>query len=268
MDNLCEHLQTIGVGEPARATELMLGYMRLVLERNKVMNLTAITDEEAFVKNHLLDSIACYGRPEIEKAKSVVDVGTGAGFPGVPLAVCYPDKDFLLIDALGKRTSFIREACATLGIDNVRTLHARAEDAATGAVLRESFDLAVSRAVAHLTVLCEYCLPLVRPGGAFFAYKSESQCDEIEESKKARFLLGAAADVQVWNTNPAASRNASFGETKGDGKGVFTQSGERTQQPDRMDSVPSRHLIIVVSKERPTPATYPRKAGTPAKIPL
>jgi 16S rRNA (guanine527-N7)-methyltransferase len=165
----------------------------------------------------------------------------------VPLAICYPDKDFLLIDSLAKRVSFIDEACAKLGIGNVRTLHARAEDAGSikgtpAPPLRESFDLAVSRAVAHLAVLYEYCLPLVKPGGAFYAYKSESQIDEIGESKKARLLLGATEDAEVWSAE--------------------TLGMNRPQQPTQT------HIIIITRKENPTPKAYPRKAGTPVKTPL
>ncbi|MDR1292495.1 MAG: 16S rRNA (guanine(527)-N(7))-methyltransferase RsmG [Clostridiales Family XIII bacterium] len=228
--------------------------MKLVLKQNEVMNLTAVTDEDDFVAKHLLDSLAALGLPELEAAGRVVDVGTGAGFPGVPLAIAYPGKDFLLIDSLRKRVDFLDEACAKLGIENVRTLHARAEDAArmnedgTKSVkrqlneddtksakrqlnedstknakgqpsrtvrhrmaspchsglrpgihppLREGFDLAVCRAVGHIAVLCEYCLPLVRVGGAVYAYKSESQAEEAAESAAALATLGASARVEV-----------------------------------------------------------------------
>jgi 16S rRNA (guanine527-N7)-methyltransferase len=215
----------------------MLAYMRLVLERNEVVNLTAIKDEGEFVAKHLLDSVSCFGLPGIESAQSVVDVGAGAGFPGVPLAICYPDKDFLLIDSLGKRVNFMSEACGSLGIGNVRAMHARAEDAGRDPKLRETFGLAVSRAVAHLSALCEYCLPLVKKGGAFYAYKTESGLGEVDESRKARKLLGAAADPEIHSPPDADSQN-------------------------------SGHIIIAMRKERKTPAAYPRKAGTPAKQPL
>ncbi|MDR0518843.1 MAG: 16S rRNA (guanine(527)-N(7))-methyltransferase RsmG [Clostridiales Family XIII bacterium] len=236
-NNLAGGLHALGVAGADVKAELMLAYMRLVLERNEVVNLTAIKGEGEFVAKHLIDSVSCFGLPEIEAAQSVVDVGAGAGFPGVPLAICYPDKDFLLIDSLGKRVDFMREACGALGIENVRVMHSRAEDAGHDPALRENFGLAVSRAVAHLSVLCEYCLPLVKTGGAFYAYKTENGLGEVGESKRARKLLGAAANPEIHNTSGAGAQN-------------------------------SGHIIIAIGKERKTPAAYPRKAGTPAKQPL
>jgi 16S rRNA (guanine527-N7)-methyltransferase len=241
-----------GAGEKAR---LMLAYRDLVLQRNESMNLTAITDENEFIEKHFADSLAVYGRPELDTARRVADIGTGAGFPGVPLAIACPDKEFLLIDSLRKRTDFIAEACAALGITNVQTLHARAEEAAR-APLRESFDLAVSRAVGHLSTLCEYALPLTRIGGAFYAYKSESQLHEIEESENARHLLGAAPNVEVFsNTLPP----------------VPTPTAKEPAPADsslHKKNFPAPHLILIVKKERPTPAKYPRRAGVPSKTPL
>jgi 16S rRNA (guanine527-N7)-methyltransferase len=211
----------------------MLAYMRLVLERNEVMNLTSITDEDEFVRRHLIDSVAALGLPELTSAQRVVDVGSGAGFPGVPLAIACPDKEFLLIDSLGKRVDFVSGACASLGIDNVNVLHSRAESAAAGG-RRESFDLAVCRAVGSLSVLCEYCLPLVREGGAVYAYKSDSQEEEPGESAHALTTLGASPDVEV----------------------VPAGSGR------------SGHIIMVVKKVSATPGAYPRRPGAATKRPL
>jgi 16S rRNA (guanine527-N7)-methyltransferase len=287
---LTDALTASGVPDAEKKSELMLRYMKLVLKQNEVMNLTAITDEDEFIEKHLLDSLAILGRPELESAERVADVGTGAGFPGVPLAIAYPDKDFLLIDSLRKRTDFIAEACAELGINNVQTLHARAEEAvrideisskntkgqssrATNAdshspkqgakrtasaesasschpTLRESFDLAVCRAVGPLAVLCEYCLPLVRAGGAVYAYKSESQTKEATESAKALSLLGASTKVEM----------------------ISAHERYHSTIPDQAKELPaasgSRHIIMVIKKEHPTPSRYPRRPGVPAKSPL
>jgi 16S rRNA (guanine527-N7)-methyltransferase len=281
--NLTSILTRLGVPDAGEKARLMLGYMDLVLQRNEVMNLTAITGEDEFIERHIADSLAVYGRPELDQARRVADVGTGAGFPGVPLAIACPDKEFLLIDSLRKRTDFIAEACAALGIANVQTLHTRAEVVgrltplrrseigglkedwnsvasrernAARATLRESFDLVVSRAVGHLSTLCEYALPLLRVGGAFYAYKSESQLHEIKESEKARQILGAAPDIEVFSNaltpvpTPIAEEPASVASSLHE-KNLFVA-----------------HLILIVRKARPTPAKYPRRPGLPSKTPL
>ncbi|MDR2163683.1 MAG: 16S rRNA (guanine(527)-N(7))-methyltransferase RsmG [Clostridiales Family XIII bacterium] len=247
---LAASLSALGVTVADEKAQLMLEYMRLTLERNEVINLTAITDEDAFIEKHLMDSLAIYGLPGLARAYSVVDVGAGAGFPGTPLAIACPDKEFLLIDSLRKRTDFIAEACAMLGIGNVRALHARAEDAAR-TELRESFDLAMSRAVGHLSVLCEYTLPFVRVGGALYAYKSESQTNEIGESLKARLLLGASRDTEIIHVRTVQGY---MGRVPGSSTSPSTAS--------------TRHIIIAIRKERPTPDTYPRRPGAASKSPL
>jgi 16S rRNA (guanine527-N7)-methyltransferase len=257
-EKLATSLSALGIPHADEKARLMLGYMALTLVRNEVINLTTVTEEDEFIERHLMDSLAVYGLPELGNARRVIDVGAGAGFPGVPLAIACPDKEFLLIDALGKRTGFITEACEELGVKNIRTLHARAEDAARSP-LRESFDLAVSRAVGHLSVLCEYTLPFVQAGGAMYAYKSKNQTDEIDESLKSRLLLGAAKDVEIL---PAAGRVP--GETALPGNTPHL-TPIKIKQPY---SIPSRHIIIIIQKERPTPDAYPRRAGTPAKVPL
>jgi 16S rRNA (guanine527-N7)-methyltransferase len=247
---LTDVLTASSVSDAEKKVELMLGYMKLVLKRNEVMNLTAITNEDEFIAKHLLDSLAILGRPELESAERVADVGTGAGFPGVPLAIAYPDKDFLLIDSLRKRTDFITAACAELGINNVQALHARAEEAATRPPRRESFDLAVCRAVGPLAVICEYCLPLVRAGGALCAYKSESQAGEAEKSAKALSILGASTEVEMIPAND-----------------YFKTSLPDQTKKSKATSNP-HHIIMVIKKERPTPNRYPRRSGAPTKSPL
>jgi 16S rRNA (guanine527-N7)-methyltransferase len=214
----------------------LLRFMELVLKRNEVINLTNITEPEDFVKLHLIDSLACYGFEKLEAAHDIIDVGAGPGFPGIPLAIMYPYKNFVLADSLEKRTSFITEAAAELGLDNVRSVHARAETLGRDAAYREAFDISLCRALASMPVLMEYTLPLLKVGGACYAYKTITAEGEIDESEVARKLLGGSSEVEV-------RRYA--------------------------DLLPGRnHAIYIIMKERHTPATYPRKEGTAKKVPL
>ena len=222
-------------GDPAYADGLM-ELMRLVLERNEYINLTTILDMEEFVNLQLLDSLACAGQPELEKADVIIDVGSGAGFPGLPLAMLYPGKHFLLTDSLRKRTEFTAFAASSLGLDNVEVLHSRAETAGRDPALRERFDLALCRAVGKLPVILEYCLPFVRTGGAGIFYKTIQARGEIEESLLARELLGGSKSVRV----------ETYAELL----------------PGR------RHALYIIEKEAATPNTYPRREGVPAKVPL
>jgi 16S rRNA (guanine527-N7)-methyltransferase len=241
---LKRELNRLGIADAERVEALMLTFMRLVLERNETINLTHIIEEDEFIEKHLLDSVACYGWPEIEAAEHIVDVGTGAGFPGVPLAIVYPEKRFLLIDSLEKRIEFLSDAVAALGLENISSFHSRAEDAGRNKDFREHFDLCVSRAVGKLSVLSEYCLPLVKVGGGFYAYKTLNAVAEIEESCLARELLGGASDVEV---RAAGLKDCMSG---------FARSST------------SGHNTMVMKKIRHTPQTYPRKAGTPGRVPL
>ena len=210
-------------------------YMKLILEWNEKVNLTAITDEDDFIKKHFIDSILCVGFDEIKNADTVIDVGTGAGFPGVPLALVFPDKQFLLIDSLGKRIKILYEILETLEISNVTLIHTRAEDLAHKKEYREKFDICFSRAVANLATLAEYCLPFVNIGGAFISYKGPDAGEELKEAGNAIKLLGGEAeDIRKVN----------------------------------IEGFDLDHNIIIVKKKRNTPVKYPRKAGTPTKEPL
>jgi 16S rRNA (guanine527-N7)-methyltransferase len=210
-------------------------YMEQVLERNQHLNLTSITDRSAFIIKHLLDSIACYKWSEISAAESIIDVGTGAGFPGVPLAILFPDKEFTLVDSLNKRVNAISEFIENIDISNAKTMHGRAEDLAHLPYLREQFDLCLVRAVSEMSVLAEYCLPFIRPGGWLYAYKGESISQEADRAKRALKILGGrAADIR--------------------------KSG--------LDKYGLNHNIVVIEKTKATPAEYPRQAGKPVKSPL
>ena len=228
--HLRKGLAELGLGDDASPSLLRFG--ELLLEKNKVMNLTAITDPEDVASLHFLDSAALLTLADL-KDKTVVDVGTGAGFPGMPLKILEPSIRMTLLDSLGKRITFLQEVCDELGLQNVQCVHARAEEFA--AEHRETFDLAVSRAVAALPVLCELCLPLVKPGGKFLAMKSVESDAELAAAQHAIAILGGAVE---------AVRDYAIPGTD------------------------VRHRLIVVEKVKKTPEKYPRMFAKIKKNPL
>ncbi len=160
-------------------------YMRLVQEWNEKVNLTAILDDEEFVKKHFIDCIKIFKSNEIKSAKTIIDVGTGAGFPGLPIAIMDENKKITLLDSLNKRINFLNLVVRELGLTNVTTIHSRAEDGGKNRDLREKFDIATSRAVANMTVLSEFCLPFVKVGGSFVALKGPLVDEELNQSRNA-----------------------------------------------------------------------------------
>lgn len=210
-------------------------YMRLVQEWNQKINLTAITEDEEFIKKHFIDCIKAFKSPELKGAKTVIDVGTGAGFPGLPIAILRDNIEVTLLDSLNKRVNFLNLVVKELGLKNVKTIHSRAEDGARNKDLREKFDIATSRAVANMAVLSEFCLPYVKISGYFVALKGPAIEEELENSKKALNVLG----------------------------GKLLRVDETL-----IEETDLNHNIVVVEKIKECPKTYPRKAGTVTKKPI
>ena len=208
-----------------------------LVEKNKVMNLTSITEEKDVILKHYADSVAlALAVPNLIGQKlKVLDLGTGAGFPGIPLAIAYPEMELTLADSLNKRILFIKEETGKLGLKNINAIHGRAEDLARNLDFREKFDLCVSRAVANLSTLAEYCIPFIHINGFFIPYKSGNVEDEIEKSKKALQVLHGTIDGICHYALPE-------------------NAGERT--------------LVKIRKEAQTPKKYPRKAGLPSKEPI
>ena len=229
-DLLCEGLRTLGLDE-SRAEKLER-FAAALVEKNEVMNLTAITEPTAVAQLHLLDSAALTKYADFT-GKRVVDVGTGAGFPGMPLRILQDDFDLVLLDSLGKRVTWLAEVCAELQLKRVDCVHARAEEYA--AKERESFDFATSRAVAQLNVLAELALPLVKVGGRFLAMKSVESEEEIAAAKNAIKTLGGKIVAVEDYTIPTC------------------------------DVV---HRVVIIEKVAPTPAKYPRAFAKIKKQPL
>ena len=210
-------------------------YHEMLLDWNTRMNLTALTAPEDVAVKHIIDSLTAYDAALFDGARTLIDVGTGAGLPGIPLAVYAPHLTVTLLDALNKRVRFLTEVTASMGLQNVRCIHARAEEAARTPEHRAAYDIVVSRAVARLPILLEYTLPFVRVGGTLLALKGRAYAEEQKEARRAAEVLGG---------------------------------GRITARPVHLPGLDDVRAILTVTKERQTPAAYPRSGGAPTRRPL
>lgn len=210
-------------------------YMSLIKEWNEKINLTAITEEEDMVKKHFIDCIKCFKFKNMASMKKIIDVGTGAGFPGIPVKLTDDNKNITLLDSLNKRVNFLNEVIKELNLENINAVHSRAEDLARKAEHREKYDGALSRAVANMSVLSELCLPFVRVGGYFIAMKGPAIESEIYESKNAINILGGKIEEII---------------------------------PVEIEDTDLQHNIVIIKKIKSCPGIYPRKAGLISKNPI
>lgn len=230
-----QKLGELGIKQDQNQLERFHKFYQLLIEWNKVMNLTGITEYEDVVEKHFVDSLSTIKAIDLSRIHTVIDVGTGAGFPGIPLKIAFPHLRVVLLDSLNKRIKFLDEVISQLGLTEIRTIHGRAEEYARKEEYREQFDLCVSRAVANLSTLSEYCLPYIQVGGMFVPYKSGEIDDEVEQSKKAVRILGGNIKEVMKFELPGTDIHRSF---------------------------------VLIHKEQHTQKKYPRKAGIPAKEPL
>ncbi|GFI37625.1 ribosomal RNA small subunit methyltransferase G [Lachnospiraceae bacterium] len=210
-------------------------YYRILIEWNHVMNLTAITEYEEAVEKHFIDSLSIINAVDFSEIFNIIDIGTGAGFPGIPLKIAFPDINITLLDSLNKRVKFLNEVIEQLGLNNINAIHGRAEDYAKQKEYREQYDLCVSRAVANLSTLSEYCLPYVKINGLFIPYKSGDIDVELEKSEHAVSILGGVVSDVIRFQLPGTDIGRSF---------------------------------VKIKKIKSTGKKYPRKAGLPSKEPL
>lgn len=247
--NIKEYLEKYNILLSDNQVSKFEKYYQILVETNKKFNLTAITDYDMVMLKHFIDSAAVVSLksfPDIHRNDvsvrelfrsgiSLIDVGTGAGFPGIPLKLIFPEIKLTLADSLNKRVNFLNDVVSVLGLKDVECIHGRAEDLAHQNVLRETFDVAVSRAVANISVLSEYCIPFIKTGGYFISYKTNTIEQEINDSGKAIEILGGNIDYVY---------HYSLGD-------------------DDMN-----RSLLFIEKIKPTPKKYPRKAGVPSKTPL
>lgn len=233
LDKFKNGLDKLNISLSDEQIQQFLEYYEMLVETNKVMNLTAITEFDEVIEKHFLDSLSLCQVYDLRRDVKILDMGTGAGFPGIPLKIAFPEIDLVLADSLNKRIKFLQDVVNQLGLKKVEALHARAEEMGRNKLYREQFDLCVSRAVANLSSLSEYCIPFVKEGGKFISYKSGEIEEETNQAKKAVSILGGKiADVY------------------------------------KFDLYEQKRSFVIIDKVKKTPKAYPRKAGTPTKMPL
>lgn len=235
MEQFKKDLLELGITLNDKQINQFIQYYELLVEWNSFMNLTAITDFDEVLKKHFIDSLSMIKAFDLSQNIKLIDIGTGAGFPGIPLKIAFPHLEITLLDSLNKRVKFLNEVINQLGLSNIVAIHGRAEDYAKDNKLRKKYDICVSRAVANLSTLSEYCLPFVKIDGRFISYKSEKLNEEIKEAQKAISILGGEVEGQVDFTLPYSD--------------IY------------------RNLLII-RKVKDTPNKFPRKAGLPAKEPI
>ena len=232
---IIDEMHKLGISLTEQQSEQLYEYYRLLVEWNSFMNLTGITEFSEVVQKHFVDSLSIVKVKNMNDVDNLIDVGTGAGFPGLPLKIVFPHLKVTLLDSLNKRIDFLNAVIEKTGLTGIETIHGRAEDFATPGLKREIYDLCVSRAVANLATLSEYCLPYVKIGGEFIPYKSGEVADELQDAKSAVFLLGGKV--------------------------------ESCENFDLPGSDIHRSLVRI-KKVGGCPKKYPRKAGMPSKVPL
>ncbi len=232
-DTFKRELENLGISISEEQLEQFIRYYEMLIEKNKVMNLTAITDFDEVIEKHFIDSLNLFRFADLKADKTIIDMGTGAGFPGIPLKIAFPNLKITLADSLNKRILFLNDVISELGLTDIDTVHGRAEDLAKDKTYRENYDICVSRAVANLSTLSEYCLPFVKIGGQFISYKSGDCDEEITNAKSAIFLLGG-----------------------------------RLNQIQKFEMNDNSRSFVIIDKVNGTSKQYPRKAGLPSKKPL
>lgn len=235
MEAFAAECEALGISLSEKQLDQFLTYYHMLIEKNKVMNLTAITEFEEVLQKHFLDSLSVVKAYGLSGRESMIDIGTGAGFPGIPLKIAFPEMKIILLDSLNKRLVFLNEVIEELGLENIETIHGRAEDFGKDQKYREQFDLCLSRAVANLSTLSELCLPFVKRGGYFISYKSGQVDEEVQDAKRAIQLLGGKNTRLEKFALPNSDISRSF---------------------------------VVISKAISTPDNFPRKPGIPAKKPI
>ncbi|MGI6501463.1 MAG: 16S rRNA (guanine(527)-N(7))-methyltransferase RsmG [Anaerostipes sp.] len=235
MDKLKEKALEMGIELTDNQLKQFETYFHMIIEKNKVMNLTAITEKDEVIDKHFVDSLAFVKSNIKFENQRILDIGTGAGFPGIPLKIAFPDLEVVLLDSLNKRITFLNEVIDELGLKNITAIHGRAEDYAKQKEYREGFDIVVSRAVANMSTLSEYCIPYVKLNGYFMPYKSGNIEKELNQAKKAIKILGGKIQDKILFNLPETDMERS---------------------------------LIEIKKEKTTPKRFPRKAGLPSKEPI
>ncbi|RHU79514.1 16S rRNA (guanine(527)-N(7))-methyltransferase RsmG [Clostridiaceae bacterium OM08-6BH] len=232
---IIDEMHKLGISLTEQQSEQLYEYYRLLVEWNSFMNLTGITEFSEVVQKHFVDSLSIVKVKNMNDVDNLIDVGTGAGFPGLPLKIVFPHLKVTLLDSLNKRIDFLNAVIEKTGLTGIETIHGRAEDFAKPGLKREIYDLCVSRAVANLATLSEYCLPYVKIGGEFIPYKSGEVADELQDAKSAVFLLGGKVESCENFDLPGSDIHRS---------------------------------LVQIKKVGGCPKKYPRKAGMPSKVPL